>query len=343
MMPLDHITRHAGILTVVLTFSVFLSDGALAQTSSCVDDAFVGTWHLNAAKSKPTAAAKTGYLGGEDVLLGIAPFGAHGWTYEEVDQTNPRIVGNIQMFQTELDGKLVPYRGVDPRLVSAQRVDCNDVEITTRRQIHYDPDGVILDFKPEGTVDVQSHLRISADRKTLTDTARGLVFDRLGGLVETKDMKCPTNPIIGTWYLEHSKSTITRQKGRIGDRTLIYTPYGDNGYTYIKFNQVPRQPGTEEHYSAQFDNKPAPSKGNDPRLIAVNRVDCNKYEITNWRQTVYNMEDGGTVKSFDMTGRVGSKAIYEISPDGKTMVDVHSGELGDQTKYENEQLHYVRK
>jgi hypothetical protein len=55
------------------------------------------------------------------------------------------------------------------------------------------------------------------------------------------------------------------------------------------------------------------------------------------------MEDGGTVKSFDMTGRVGSKAIYEIAPDGKTMVDVHSGELGDQTKYENERLHYVRK
>jgi hypothetical protein len=310
-----------------------------AQGQQCATNPFVGTWGLNLAKSKPTALA--GHVG-KDVFAVFALSGKDGWTYAEVDRSEPRLVSREQHYSAEFDGKDVMIKGADTHLVSVSRVDCNNYDLVSKRQVRVAPNGLMSDYHPEGVVDLRSRLTVSADGKTFTDAGRGLVYDRLGGPTGTATAQCSINPIFGVWKLEHKKSTITRVGGEIGDRIVIYAPYGKNGVTYLKLNQVPLQLGRNEYYAGEIDGKPEPTGGNDPRMMSIRRIDCNTFESTTRRQAKFDLEVGGRITAFVPEGAPESTSRIEISEDGKTLKTRHNGFLGNQTPVVEEKLSYMR-
>ena len=155
-------------------------------------------------------------------------------------------------------------------------------------------------------------------------------------------LNCPTNPLIGTWRLNLQKSTITRNNGVIEPRIMIIAPQGANGITEVFINdRDPRLVGRWEMWSVQFDGKPYPTKGGDPRQMRWTRVDCNTFKHETLRELYYNLP-GGTVKEYIPGGRVSSGGTITVSPDGKTLSNKHTGTLGNQTRYEDEILVFDR-
>ena len=117
-------------------------------------------------------------------------------------------------------------------------------------------------------------------------------------------LQCASNPLIGTWRLNLQESTITRNNGVIEPRIMIIAPFGDNGITEVFINdRDPRLVGRWEMWSVQFDGKPYPTKGGDPRQMRWTRIDCNTFQHETLRQLYYNLP-GGTVK--DTSLRVAS-------------------------------------
>ena len=85
-------------------------------------------------------------------------------------------------------------------------------------------------------------------------------------------LQCASNPLIGTWRLNLQKSTISRNNGVIEPRIMIIAPFGDNGITEVFINdRDPRLVGRWEMWSVQFDGKPYPTKGGDPRQMRIGR------------------------------------------------------------------------
>jgi hypothetical protein len=155
-------------------------------------------------------------------------------------------------------------------------------------------------------------------------------------------LKCASDPLVGTWRLDKKKSTITRNNGVIDDRIAVIAPFGDDGITYVFINDGdPRLSGREETWSVQFDGKAWPTRGGDPRLMKWTRVDCNTFEFDTLRQLVFNLPEG-TVKAYYPEGQVQSHGRIVVAPDGKTFADTHSGQLGNQTKYNDEVLVFDR-
>jgi hypothetical protein len=155
-------------------------------------------------------------------------------------------------------------------------------------------------------------------------------------------LQCASNPLIGTWRLNLQKSTITRNNGVIEPRIMIIAPFGDNGITEVFINdRDPRLVGRWEMWSVQFDGKPYPTKGGDPRQMRWTRIDCNTFQHETLRQLYYNLP-GGTVKEYVPEGRVSSGGRITVSADGKTLTNKHTGTLGNQTRYEDEILVFDR-
>ena len=155
-------------------------------------------------------------------------------------------------------------------------------------------------------------------------------------------LQCASNPLIGTWRLNLQKSTITRNKGVIEPRIMIIAPFGDDGITEVFINdRDPRLVGRWEMWSVQFDGKPYPTKGGDPRQMRWTRIDCNTFQHETLRQLYYNLP-GGTVKEYVPEGRVSSGGRITVSADGKTLTNKHTGTLGNQTRYEDEILVFDR-
>ena len=155
-------------------------------------------------------------------------------------------------------------------------------------------------------------------------------------------LQCASNPLIGTWRLNLQKSTITRNNGVIEPRIMIIAPFGDNGITEVFINdRDPRLVGRWEMWSVQFDGKPYPTKGGDPRQMRWTRIDCNTFQHETLRQLYYNLPDG-TVKEYVPEGRVSSGGRITVSADGKTLTNKHTGTLGNQTRYEDEILVFDR-
>ena len=155
-------------------------------------------------------------------------------------------------------------------------------------------------------------------------------------------LQCASNPLIGTWRLNLQKSTITRNNGVIEPRIMIIAPFGDNGITEVFLNdRDPRLVGRWEMWSVQFDGKPYPTKGGDPRQMRWTRIDCNTFQHETLRQLYYNLPDG-TVKEYVPEGRVSSGGRITVSADGKTLTNKHTGTLGNQTRYEDEILVFDR-
>lgn len=153
---------------------------------------------------------------------------------------------------------------------------------------------------------------------------------------------CPNNPLVGTWKLNGTKSKVTRWNGRIPDRIVIIAPFGKDGITRVLIDEGdPRLSGREEHYSLQFDGKKYPTKGGDPRLMQWDRIDCHNYKTASSRQLIFNLPDG-TVKQYIPEGQIQSNGHYQVSADGMTLTDTHSGVLGDQSSYADEVLVYDR-
>ena len=155
-------------------------------------------------------------------------------------------------------------------------------------------------------------------------------------------LNCPNNPLVGTWRLNLQKSTITRNNGRIDPRIMIIAPYGQNGITEVFISDLdPRLVNRYEMWSLQFDGKPYPTKGGDPRQMRWTRVDCNTFKHETLRQLYYNLP-AGTVKEYIPEGRVSSSGTITVSADGKTLSNKHSGTLGNQSAYHDEILVYDR-
>jgi hypothetical protein len=159
-----------------------------------------------------------------------------------------------------------------------------------------------------------------------------------------EDLKCAGNPLIGTWRLNLQKSTITRNNGVIEPRIMIIAPFGTNGITEVFINdRDPRLAGRWEMWSVEFDGKPYPTKGGDPRQMRWTRIDCNTFQHETLRQLYYNLP-AGTVKEYIPEGRVSSKGRITVSADGKTLTNQHTGTLGSgsQSRYEDEILVFDR-
>ena len=163
-------------------------------------------------------------------------------------------------------------------------------------------------------------------------------------LAPAQDLQCASNPLIGTWRLNLQKSTITRNNGVIEPRIMIIAPFGENGITEVFINdRDPRLVGRWEMWSVQFDGKPYPTKGGDPRQMRWTRIDCNTFQHETLRQLYYNLP-AGTVKEYIPEGRVSSGGRITVSADGKTLTNKHTGTLGSgsQTRYEDEILVFDR-
>src|SRR5262249_48649908 len=77
------------------------------------------------------------------------------------------------------------------------------------------------------------------------------------------------------------------------NRIMIIAPFGDNGITEVFINdRDPRLVGRWEMWSVQFDGKPYPTKGGDPRQMRWTRIDCNTFQHETLRQLYYNLPDG---------------------------------------------------
>jgi hypothetical protein len=154
-------------------------------------------------------------------------------------------------------------------------------------------------------------------------------------------LKCASNPLIGTWRLNIAKSNITRNNGQINGRIVFITPYGKDGISYVFMDDDDKRASArEETWLVQFDGKPHPTEGGDPRLLSWKRIDCNTFEMITLRQLVMNKD--GTVKEYYPEGQAQSHSRIVASPDGKTYTTTHSGQLGGGQRYDNEILVFDR-
>ena len=134
--------------------SMFVMAGVLAMGISAIAaDSNIGTWKMNAAKSKfdPGPAPKS-------QTLKIEAWGADGVKYT-ADGTDGEGKPSHWEMQAKYDGKFVPFKGnPDADMLAYKRIDANTVEATTQ-----------LNGKVMGT----SRIVVSADGKTRTLTQTG--------------------------------------------------------------------------------------------------------------------------------------------------------------------------
>jgi hypothetical protein len=176
--------RLFGVLFATIAFGgVLLSPApAGAQGAKCAGNPLVGHWQFNRAKSK-TARELPPSMGV------FAPSGANGIVYVFVAPGRDFVVPEIGTVQ--FDAKPVPLRGAYPHQVQWTRVDCNNFDMVTLRQVSFNADGTVRQSLPTPQVQSRAHIVVSADGKTLTQTQTGesddrvayrdevLVFDRL--------------------------------------------------------------------------------------------------------------------------------------------------------------------
>jgi hypothetical protein len=141
-------------MTRRLLTSVFVLAGVLAMgVATMAADSNLGTWKLNAAKSKfdPGPAPKT-------QTLKIEAWGADGVKYTS-DGTDADGKPTHSDFQAKYDEKFVPFKGnPDADMIAYKRIDANTVEATTQLG---------------GKVTGKTRIVVSADGKTRTLTQTG--------------------------------------------------------------------------------------------------------------------------------------------------------------------------
>jgi hypothetical protein len=134
--------------------SAFVMAGVLAMGISAIAaDSNIGTWKMNAAKSKfdPGPAPKS-------QTLKIEAWGADGVKYTADGMDADGKPSHWEM-QAKYDGKFVPFKGnPDADMLAYKRIDANTVEATTQ-----------MNGKVMGT----SRIVVSADGKTRTLTQTG--------------------------------------------------------------------------------------------------------------------------------------------------------------------------
>ena len=141
-------------MTRRLRTSAFVMAGVLAMGISAIAaDSNIGTWKMNAAKSKfdPGPAPKS-------QTLKIEAWGADGVKYTADGMDADGKPSHWEM-QAKYDGKFVPFKGnPDADMLAYKRIDANTVEATTQ-----------MNGKVMGT----SRIVVSADGKTRTLTQTG--------------------------------------------------------------------------------------------------------------------------------------------------------------------------
>ena len=145
--------KPARIITVIPAALVLLGLTLTAQTK----DPFVGTWHLNLAKSK--------YNPGPAPKATTSTYEAAGKGYKVSVKTEPASgPAQVWSYTTDLDGKDSKVTGNNPNAdtVAAKRIDANRLEIVNKR------DGKITS--------TQTNV-VSADGKTRTVTTTGTTAD----------------------------------------------------------------------------------------------------------------------------------------------------------------------
>ena len=154
-------------------------------------------------------------------------------------------------------------------------------------------------------------------------------------------LKCDGNPLIGTWRLNIAKSHITRNHGVIKGRLEVNAPYGANGMTHLFLDDDDKRlSAREETWPVQFDGKPYPTEGGDPRFIEMRRIDCNTFEMTTVRQMTFNPD--GSVKQYFPEGLVQGHSRTVVAPDGKSYTSTLQGKLGNQQDLKGEILFFDR-
>ena len=138
------------VLTILLAAGMFtLTVFATAQTK----DSFVGTWHLDVAKSK--------YSPGPVPKSQTSTYTAVGSGYKIAVRIEP-VSGPVQeySFTTTLDGKDAPVTGNNPNadMVAVKRIDANTIEIVNKKA---------------GKVTTTTRSVVSTDGKTRTNTTTG--------------------------------------------------------------------------------------------------------------------------------------------------------------------------
>ena len=139
------------VLRIILVAAMLSMATGLGAAAA--DDAFIGTWKQNLAKSKIVRGEPQ-----RTRILVLTPYGANGWTRVVLDE-NDKGEWREEHFFASFDGKDYPTLGGDPRVVLMRRVDANTVEQT---------------FKRNGKATAQSRLVVSKDGKTLTQTGSGV-------------------------------------------------------------------------------------------------------------------------------------------------------------------------
>jgi hypothetical protein len=137
-------------VTIILAAAV-LAAAVLATAQS--KDPFVGSWRLNAAKSK--------YSPGPAPKSITSTYEAAGKGYK-VSVKNEPATGPVQQYSytTNLDGKDTPVTGNNPNadMVAVKRIDANTLEIVNKKG---------------GKVTTTQRNVVSADGKTRTVTTTG--------------------------------------------------------------------------------------------------------------------------------------------------------------------------
>jgi hypothetical protein len=175
-------TRHAGtagafaaIAGLALSAALWAPEAKSAEAVSCPTNPLIGTWKLNMKESKVTRHG--GHI--PDRIVIIAPYGKDGITRVLIDEGDPRLSGREEHYSLQFDGKFYPTKGGDPRLMKWDRVDCNNYETTTRRQLLFNlPDGTVKEYHPEGIEQSGGHWQVSADGMRLLNTHSGVLGDQ---------------------------------------------------------------------------------------------------------------------------------------------------------------------
>ena len=159
----------------VVSFVPQAAEAQGAAPAACPNNPLIGTWKLDPMKSHVTR------WGGKipDRIVIIAPYGKEGITRVLIDEGDPRLSGREEHYSLNFDGKAYPTKGGDPRLMRWTRVDCNTYKTNTLRQLIFNlPDGTVKKYIPDGEIQSQGEVKVSADGKTLTDTHSGTLGDQ---------------------------------------------------------------------------------------------------------------------------------------------------------------------
>ena len=137
-------TRFVLLVLVVLTFCVGLG---------AADAPLVGTWKLNAAKSKFSPPTPP-----QDITVKYEPNGANG-TKVTAEITDAKGTKTVTAYSGSFDGKDVPVTGsADADTCSMRRIDANTTEVANKKA---------------GKATTTLRRAVSKDGKTLTITAKG--------------------------------------------------------------------------------------------------------------------------------------------------------------------------